>query len=25
MKFVEVWLIDHSGRFQLHTLTEGQL
>lgn len=25
MKFVEVWLVDHSGRFQLHTLTEGQL
>ncbi|HKX39724.1 MAG TPA: energy transducer TonB [Burkholderiaceae bacterium] len=25
MKFVEVWLVDRSGRFQLHTLTEGQL
>ena len=24
-KFTEVWLVDHSGRFQLHTLTEGQL
>jgi TonB family protein len=24
-KFVEVWLVDHSGRFQLHALTEGQL
>jgi TonB family protein len=23
-KFVEVWLVDHSGRFQLHALTEGQ-
>jgi len=23
-KFVEVWLVDDSGRFQLHTLTEGQ-
>lgn len=23
-KFTEVWLVDHSGRFQLHTLTEGQ-
>jgi len=25
MKFVEVWLVDSSGSFQLHTLTEGQL
>jgi len=24
MKFTVVWLVDHSGRFQLHTLTEGQ-
>jgi TonB family protein len=24
MKFTEVWLVDHSGQFQLHTLTEGQ-
>ena len=23
-KFTEVWLVDHSGRFQLHALTEGQ-
>jgi periplasmic protein TonB len=23
-RFTEVWLVDHSGRFQLHTLTEGQ-
>jgi protein TonB len=23
-KFLEVWMVDHSGRFQLHTLTEGQ-
>ncbi len=23
-KFIEVWLVDHSGRFQLHALTEGQ-
>jgi TonB family protein len=23
-KFTEVWLVDDSGRFQLHTLTEGQ-
>ena len=25
IKFVEVWLVDRGGRFQLHTLTEGQL
>ncbi len=24
-RFTEVWLVDHSGRFQLHALTEGQL
>ena len=24
-KFTEVWLVDKSGRFQLDTLTEGQL
>jgi hypothetical protein len=24
VKFTEVWLVDHSGRFQLHALTEGQ-
>ena len=24
VKFVEVWLVDKSGRFQLDTLTEGQ-
>lgn len=24
-KFLEVWLVDKSGRFQLDTLTEGQL
>ena len=23
-RFTEVWLVDHSGRFQLHALTEGQ-
>jgi len=23
-RFTEVWLVDDSGRFQLHTLTEGQ-
>ena len=23
-KFTEVWLVDHSGSFQLHALTEGQ-
>ena len=23
-RFIEVWLVDHSGRFQLHALTEGQ-
>jgi len=23
-RFTEVWLVDASGRFQLHTLTEGQ-
>jgi hypothetical protein len=23
-KFTETWLVDHSGRFQLHTLSEGQ-
>ena len=25
VKFVEVWLVDKSGRFQVHSLTEGQL
>jgi len=25
IKFVEVWLVDKSGRFQVHSLTEGQL
>ena len=25
VKFMEVWLVDKSGRFQLDTLTEGQL
>ena len=25
VKFTEVWLVDKSGRFQLDTLTEGQL
>ena len=25
VKFLEVWLVDKSGRFQLDTLTEGQL
>ena len=24
-RFMEVWMVDRSGRFQLHTLTEGQL
>ena len=24
-RFTEVWLVDHSGHFQLHALTEGQL
>ena len=24
LRFTEVWLVDHTGRFQLHTLTEGQ-
>jgi TonB family protein len=23
-RFIEVWLVDRSGRFQLHALTEGQ-
>jgi hypothetical protein len=23
-KFTETWLVDHSGRFQLHSLSEGQ-
>jgi hypothetical protein len=25
VKFLEVWLVDKSGRFQVHSLTEGQL
>lgn len=25
VKFVEVWLVDKSGRFQVHSLSEGQL
>jgi protein TonB len=25
VKFVEVWLVDKSGRFQVHSLTEGQV
>ena len=25
VKFVEVWLVDKSGLFQVHSLTEGQL
>ena len=25
VKFVEVWLVDRSGQFQVHSLTEGQL
>jgi periplasmic protein TonB len=25
VKFVEVWLVDKSGQFQVHSLTEGQL
>ena len=25
IKFVEVWLVDKSGQFQVHSLTEGQL
>ncbi len=25
VKFVEVWLVDRSGRFQVHSLTEGQI
>jgi periplasmic protein TonB len=25
LRFVEVWLVDRSGRFQVHSLTEGQL
>jgi hypothetical protein len=25
VKFTEIWLVDKSGRFQLDTLTEGQL
>ncbi|HYN61304.1 MAG TPA: hypothetical protein VET87_17430 [Rubrivivax sp.] len=24
VKFIEVWLVDKSGQFQVHTLTEGQ-
>ena len=24
VKYMDVWLVDHSGRFQLDTLTEGQ-
>ena len=25
VKFVEIWLVDKSGQFQVHSLTEGQL
>ncbi|MBS1175844.1 MAG: hypothetical protein H6R06_256 [Proteobacteria bacterium] len=25
VKFVEVWLVDKSGQFQVHSLTEGQI
>jgi protein TonB len=25
VKFVEVWLVDRSGQFQVHSLTEGQV
>jgi hypothetical protein len=25
VKFLEVWLVDKSGQFQVHSLTEGQL
>jgi hypothetical protein len=25
VKYVDTWLVDKSGRFQLDTLTEGQL
>jgi hypothetical protein len=25
VKFMEVWLVDKSGQFQVHSLTEGQL
>jgi periplasmic protein TonB len=25
MRYVDIWLVDQSGRFQLDTLTEGQL
>ncbi len=25
VKFVEVWLVDRSGQFQVHSLTEGQI
>jgi hypothetical protein len=25
VKFIEVWLVDKSGQFQVHSLTEGQL
>jgi periplasmic protein TonB len=25
VKFLEIWLVDKSGRFQVHSLTEGQL
>jgi protein TonB len=25
VRFIEIWLVDRSGRFQVDSLTEGQL